>query len=173
MRKSDVFVSLLLIITFGFSSTFPVQYVIGAPGDGPEETYFIDQDADSPEVTGFDVSIHGTASSSKAVGNCVDDPSEGPPANAQHISIDWDLDMDGDPDTGDGWQQLEDYTDWIFTCADEPGPPPRTTFEGTWATSTTYTEPGTYTIHVIVHHGPASGAEASDSATITVGPITI
>src|SRR3989344_8833728 len=132
MRKSDVFVSLLLIITFGFSSTFPVQYAIGAPGDGPEETYFIDQDADSPEISGFDVSIHGTASSSKAVGNCVDDPSEGPPANAQHISIDWDLDMDGDPDTGDGWQQLEDYTDWVF---EGEGSGSDKTFEGTSATS--------------------------------------
>jgi hypothetical protein len=140
--------SLIIFFALLFSIIILDDSVFGAAGN-----YSI---SGSYTVTGFTVTLSGTASGNPYVGKCSD----------QHLSIDWDIDgnhtFDQDQDVpADTFNKVcsggkgEDHNNGSFINA-------------SWSALYTYTQPGSYTILVKVYHGNSPGAEGSDAATYKI-----
>ena len=103
-------------------------------------------------IIGFNVNLNGTASAYPYVGQL----------SNQHISVDWGLNGDATPNN---WIEL--FTPY-FNITNSGGSGNNKWFDATWATSSTYINPGIYTIFVRVYHANINGAEGSDVATWSI-----
>ncbi len=120
-------------------------------------TYYINQDAGSPVISGMRVTLAGTAGTSKTKGQ---NPTD------QTVCVDW--------GTGAGYVNLKSNVDsndefTIVTTDNTNGG----VFTATWTAGYTYSADGTYTILAKVNHANCSGSDGSDAATITIGTVVI
>ncbi len=141
-RKTGSFALSLALVLGSFAPIVtPVAQAV-APVSGPG--YLI---VGTATTNGLMVTVSGTASADKFTGQ----------ANDQHISVDW--------DNGIGWQEFVGQSGLVYTDSSVNG----VIASSTYATSTTYSAPGSHTIRVSIHHANAAGNEGVFSTvTFTV-----